>query len=75
MTEMKGDGFWFKSCFAKHEFISYPIEGWHGVKFGDIKIGPKQKPRVKPYKLWLQAVKDKWNSAGMRGAAVVEEDV
>jgi hypothetical protein len=53
-----GEGFWYKCCWAKHKYIKQPVEGWRGVKDGVIRIGPKQKS----FKLWLQAVKDKWNA-------------
>jgi hypothetical protein len=53
-----GEGFWYKCCWAKHKYIKQPVEGCRGVKDGVIRIGPKQKS----FKLWLQAVKDKWNA-------------
>jgi hypothetical protein len=51
-----GDGFWYKCCWAEHKYIKQPVEGWRGVQNGVIRIGCKQKP----FKLWLQAVKEKW---------------
>lgn len=62
---MADNGFWFKCCWGNHAFLKHPIEGFHGVHYGVLSIGAKQKP----YKLWLQAVKDKWNN-GVRGAVV-----
>jgi hypothetical protein len=53
-----GEGFWYKCRRAKHKYIKQPVEGWRGVKDGVIRIGPKQKS----FKLWLRAVKDKWNA-------------
>lgn len=53
-----GEVFWFKCCWAEYQYIKQPVEGWHGVKNGVIRIGAKQKP----FKFWLMAVKDKWNA-------------
>jgi hypothetical protein len=54
--EEMGEGFWFKCCWAKHEFITWPIEEWHGTKDGVIRISIKQKL----FSSWLEAVKKKW---------------
>ncbi|EXJ75437.1 uncharacterized protein A1O5_02133 [Cladophialophora psammophila CBS 110553] len=52
-----GDGFWMKCCWARHEFLEVPIEGWKGVKDGEIWINDKKKSWVD----WLASVKEKWN--------------
>ncbi|OQV10292.1 hypothetical protein CLAIMM_14312 [Cladophialophora immunda] len=51
-----GDGFWMKCCWARHEFLAVPIDGWKGVKDGMIWIGDKKKSWVD----WLASVKEKW---------------
>jgi tetratricopeptide (TPR) repeat protein len=50
------EGFWYKSCWARHRFISMPIDQWMGVKDGVIRIGKKQKL----WKDWLLSVKSRW---------------
>ena len=50
------EGFWFKSCWARHRFISMPIDQWLGVKDGVIRIGKKEKL----WKDWLLSVKSRW---------------
>lgn len=51
-----GHGFWFKCCWARHDFLELPIRDWRGVKNGMIRIGQKDKPWVD----WLESVKKKW---------------
>lgn len=50
------EGFWYKSCWARHRFISMPIDQWMGVKDGVIRIGKKEKL----WKDWLLSVKSRW---------------
>lgn len=51
-----GEGFWFKVCWADHEFLKEVIDDWHGVRNGIIGIGEKKKL----FEFWLEAVKKKW---------------
>ncbi|KAK6383911.1 hypothetical protein LTS17_003203 [Exophiala oligosperma] len=51
-----GQGFWYKVCWAKHEFLEAPIDGWRGVRNGMIRIGDKEKSWFE----WLDEVKKKW---------------
>lgn len=55
----QGEGFWFKSCWAEHEFIKMPIENWRGVKNGVIRIGER---RQLPWKDWIASVKKDWKT-------------
>lgn len=50
------EGFWYKSCWARHSFLSMPIDQWMGVKDGVIRIGKKEKL----WKDWLLSVKSRW---------------
>lgn len=50
------EGFWYKSCWARHSFISMPIDQWMGVRDGVIRIGKKEKL----FKDWLLSVKSRW---------------
>ncbi|QGA21108.1 hypothetical protein EYB26_008818 [Talaromyces marneffei] len=50
------EGFWYKSCWARHRFIPMPIDQWMGVKDGVIRIGKKEKL----WKDWLLSVKSRW---------------
>lgn len=51
-----GEGFWFKCCWTKHDFLKQPVEEWHGVKNGFIRIGAKEMS----FDVWLWGVKEKW---------------
>jgi len=67
-TQMKyftenGEAFWTKCCWARHEFLEVPIDGWKGVKGGIIWIDDKKKSWVD----WLASVKEKWK--GQMGTA------
>lgn len=50
------EGFWYKSCWARHRFLSMPIDQWMGVRHGVIRIGKKEKL----WKDWLLSVKSRW---------------
>lgn len=50
------EGFWYKSCWARHSFISMPIDQWMGVRDGVIRIRKKEKL----FKDWLLSVKSRW---------------
>ncbi|PLB46535.1 hypothetical protein P170DRAFT_477416 [Aspergillus steynii IBT 23096] len=50
------DGFWFKACWTRHEYLLGPIDGWIGVKDGVIHIGEKKCL----WDDWLSQVKGRW---------------
>ncbi|KAJ8070828.1 hypothetical protein OCU04_001189 [Sclerotinia nivalis] len=51
------EGFWFQVCWARHEFLNAPIEGWVGVKKNVLTIGHN---RIL-WKDWIQNVKNAWS--------------
>ena len=50
------DGFWFKCCWTRHEYLMGPIDGWLGVKNGVIHIGNQKLQWAD----WLLYVKGRW---------------
>ncbi|KIW74016.1 hypothetical protein, variant [Phialophora macrospora] len=50
------EGFWFRCCWAQHQYIESPTKDWRGVRNGVIRIGEKNKLWVD----WLDTVKEKW---------------
>ncbi|KAJ5519268.1 Tetratricopeptide-like helical [Penicillium expansum] len=58
------DGFWFKCCWARHEYLQGPIDGWLGVKNGFIYMENQVEDKVETYKVqfgdWLTSVESRW---------------
>lgn len=58
------DGFWFKCCWARHEYLQGPIDGWLGVKNGFIYMENQVEDKVEIYKVqfgdWLTSVESRW---------------
>lgn len=61
----KGEnGFWFKGCWARHEYLQAPIDGWLGVKDGFIYVEKRDEDPVEIRKVqwedWLISVQCRW---------------
>ncbi|KAJ5899483.1 Tetratricopeptide-like helical [Penicillium taxi] len=59
------DGFWYKCCWARHEYLQAPIDGWLGVKKGFIYTEQKNDEgkveiRKVQFEDWLMSVKCRW---------------
>jgi hypothetical protein len=47
-------------CGQNHSYVKAPIEGWRGIKKGDIRIGQE----ITSFKDWLDGLKDeRWPKA------------
>ncbi|KAJ5951971.1 uncharacterized protein N7479_010384 [Penicillium vulpinum] len=56
LYEKSRKAFWYRCCWAKHEYVETPVDGWLGVRKGVIRFGENEIP----WSVWLELVIDTW---------------
>lgn len=56
-------GYWRPYCGVDHRYIKGPIEGWKGVKDGEMRILVDGKIKMIKFSAWLEELKGRWEEA------------